>query len=228
MDPLVFALVLVAAAMHAGWNALVKARLEPLIAMALLVAFCGVIGLPMLAAFGLPPAVAFPYVAGSVTLHLLYYLALTAAYRRGDMSQIYPIARGGAPLFTALTTVLLLRQPLSPHALAGVLVLGGGVILMALHRGREPGRPDLAGIGFALLTGAVIAGYTVVDGTGARLAGNANAYAALLFVVDAFPLPLLALWWRGAAAFRPARSYLGQSAVGGVMSLGAYWIAIWR
>jgi drug/metabolite transporter (DMT)-like permease len=227
MDPLVFAMVLAAAAMHAGWNALVKARLEPLVAMALLTACAGAIGVPLLAAFGLPPAVAFPYVAGSVALHLLYYLVLAAAYRRGDMSQVYPIARGGAPLFTALATVLLLRQPISPHALAGVLVLGGGVILMALHRRRGPARPDLAALGFALLTGAVIAGYTVVDGTGARRAGDATSYAALLFVLDAFPLPLLVLWWRGAAAFRPARFYLRQSAIGGAMSLGAYWIAIW-
>ena len=227
MDPVVFALVLAAAAMHAGWNALVKARLEPLVAMALLVACCGVIALPLLAAFGLPRAVAFPYVAGSVTLHLFYYLALTAAYRRGDMSQVYPIARGGAPLFTALATVLVLRQAISVHALVGVLVLGGGVILMALHRRRGPTRPDAAAFGFALLTGAVIAGYTVVDGMGARRAGDAGAYAALLFVIDAFPLPLLVLWRRGAAVFRPARFYLRQSAVGGAMALGAYWIAIW-
>ncbi len=227
MDPLVFALVLAAAAMHAGWNALVKARLEPLVAMALLVACCGAVGLPLLAAFGPPPAVAFPYIAGSLGLHLLYYLALAAAYRRGDMSQVYPIARGGAPLFTALATVLLLRQPISHHALVGVLVLGGGVILMALHRRRGPARPDVAALGFALLTGAIIAGYTVVDGMGARRAGDAGAYAALLFVLDAFPLPLLVLWWRGAAAFRPARFYLRQSAIGGAMSLGAYWIAIW-
>ncbi|HEX5328232.1 MAG TPA: EamA family transporter, partial [Acetobacteraceae bacterium] len=102
IDPIVRPAVLAAAALHAGWNAVVKARLEPIVAMTLVVMACGVIAVPFLAALGLPPVVAWPYVAASVALHLVYYLVLAEAYRRGEMSQVYPIARGGAPLFTAL------------------------------------------------------------------------------------------------------------------------------
>ncbi len=226
IEPVVLPAVLAAAALHAGWNTVVKARLEPLLAMNLVVLSCGLIATPFLAGFGVPRAAAWPYVAASVALHLLYYLALAEAYRRADMSQVYPIARGSAPLFTALATVVIMREPLSARALIGVLALGGGILLLALHR-RRAERHDLAAMGFAITTGIIIAGYTTVDGTGARIAGDPNAYASTLFVVDMLPLPLLVLARRGPAAFVAMRRYTGQGLLGGAMSLAAYWIAIW-
>lgn len=212
--------------MHASWNALVKARLEPVVAMALVTAACGAVAVPLLIAFGFPRPIALPNIFASACLHLLYYLALTAAYHRGDMSLVYPVARGGGPLLTTLIVVLL-GVDVSGHTIIGVLVLGGGVLLMSFNRLRMGSRADLPAIGFAMLTGAIIAGYTVVDGLGARRAGDAGAYAATLFVLDAFPLPLFLLWRRGLAAFSPMRGYWRQGLLGGALSLAGYWIAIW-
>lgn len=225
-SPVVFGAVLAAAAMHAGWNAFLKVRLEPFLAMTLITASAGLIGVPFVLALGVPKAAAWPYLFASLALHLGYYVALTEAYRRAEMSQIYPIARGGAPLLTVLASFLLFAEPLSAPASAGVVILGSGVILMSL-RGRRGAGMDRGAIGFALATAFLIAGYTLVDGVGARIAGNANAYAATLFVIDGVPLPLLALWRRGTAAFVPMLRHAGQGLAGGAMSLAAYWIAIW-
>lgn len=219
-------LVLAAAALHAGWNALIKARLEPLIAMTLVVIGSGLAGVPLLLAFGMAPPAAWPYVAGSTTLHLAYYLALAEAYRRGEMSRVYPIARGGAPLLATLFAVVIAGETISARALVGVLMLGFGIVLLSAGRGRGARHDRLAPV-FALLTALVIAGYTVVDGLGARISGNPSGYAATLFVVDGLPMPLLLLAWRGVRAFAPMRSYLWQGLLGGAMSVVAYWVVIW-
>ncbi|MGH7049939.1 MAG: EamA family transporter [Acetobacteraceae bacterium] len=226
MTTLVFSLVLAAAVMHASWNALVKARAEPVIAITLLVFVCGLMGLPLLAIFGLPRAASLPYVGASVGIHLGYYLALTEGYRRGEMSEVYPVARGGAPLITTLVVLIVLGEAVPSHALAGVVLLAGGVLLIPAGRGATA-RLKSGALGFALLTATIIAGYTVIDGTGGRLSGNPSGYAALLFVVDAIPLPLVMLLSRRRRLLGALRGNLGQTMIGAALSLGAYWIAIW-
>lgn len=226
ISPGLVLLVLAAAALHAGWNALIKAKLEPLLAMTLVVIGSGLAGVPLLLAFGAAPRVALPYVLGSTALHLGYYLALAEAYRRGDMSRVYPIARGGAPLLATLFAVVIAGETISLRALAGVLMLGAGVVLLSFGRSGEARQDRLAPV-FALLTALVIAGYTVVDGLGARVSGNPSGYAATLFVVDTLPLPLLMLTWRGPRVFAPMRLYLWQGLLGGAMAVVAYWVALW-
>jgi drug/metabolite transporter (DMT)-like permease len=221
----VFLTVLAAAVMHAGWNAVLKVKLEPLLAMTLITAAAGVIGLPFLIVLGFPKLDAWPWLGASLVLHLGYYVTLSAAYARADMGQIYPIARGGAPLLTALASAVILREPIAPIAAIGIAVLGGGVMLMSLAGRRHA--PDMRAIGYALLTALIICGYTLSDGIGARAAGDPHAYSAALFVLDGLPLPLFLLWWKGREVFRPMRHYLGLGFAGGGMSLAAYWIAIW-
>lgn len=226
MEPAVFVAVLAAAAMHAGWNAVLKLKIEPFLAMTLVTTLAGIVALPALPVFGFPRAEAWPWLIASVVLHLGYYIALTEAYRRADMSQIYPIARGGAPLLTALASLALLREPIALQAGIGIAILGGGVTLMSMRSGRHA-RLDPTALGFALLTAAIICGYTLVDGLGARAAGDPHAYSAALFVIDGLPLPLFALWRLGWTGVRPALHHLGPGLAGGAMSLGSYWIAIW-
>ncbi|MGH7122238.1 MAG: EamA family transporter [Acetobacteraceae bacterium] len=226
MTTLVFSLVLAAAIMHASWNALVKARAEPVVAMALLALAGGLLGLPLLALFGPPRSAALPYLGSSVVLHLGYYLALAEAYRRGAMSEVYPVARGGAPLLTTLAALVVLEEQMPAHALVGVVLLAGGVLLIPAGRDKVR-RAGRGAIGFALLTAAIIAGYTVVDGMGGRLSGNPSGYATLLFVLDAVPLPLLMLSVGDRRLVGAVRAHWAQGLLGGALSLGAYWIAIW-
>jgi drug/metabolite transporter (DMT)-like permease len=227
MEPLVFAAVLAAAAMHAGWNSFLKVSLEPFLAMTLVSAMAGVAAIPLLLAFGFPRLEAWPWLIGSVVIHLGYYFALSEAYRRADMGQIYPIARGGAPLLTAVASRFFVMEPISAMALAGIAALGSGVALMSVLGRRRGAAFDGVAVAFALLTAVIICSYTIIDGIGARAAGDPHAYAAALFVLDGLPLPFVALWRRGWSGVAPAMKYLKPGFAGGAMALGSYWIAIW-
>src|SRR5215212_5325413 len=158
MTATVFAAVIAAAAMHAGWNALLKVRLDPFLALMLVTTCSGLAALPLLFAFGWPRAEAWPWLLASFALHLGYYTTLTEAYRRADMSQIYPIARGGAPLLTALLSITVLQEPLAIVPALGIAVLACGVVLLSL-KGRRIGAVfDPAAMTFALATAGMICG----------------------------------------------------------------------
>jgi drug/metabolite transporter (DMT)-like permease len=225
MDPLVFTAVLVAAAMHAGWNASLKLRLDPLLAMTRITTVAGIVAFPALVWFGMPRLESWPWLAGSIVLHLGYYVALTEAYRHADMSQVYPIARGGAPLMTTVGSLLLLNEPITLRGGLGIAMLASGVVLMSFA-GRERNLDPRAVI-LALITAMIICGYTLVDGVGARVAGDPHAYAAALFVVDGFPLLIYVLWRQGWQQVGLTFAKPLSALAGGSMSLGSYWIAIW-
>ncbi|CAM5764040.1 hypothetical protein LMIY3S_01013 [Labrys miyagiensis] len=223
----VFLAVLAAAALHAGWNALVKIRLDPFLAMTLICVSCGIIALAALPITGLPNPEAWLWVAISTILHLFYYLFLAEAYRRADMSQVYPIARGAAPLVTTAISLAFIHDPMPPGSVLGIALLGLGVLLISLKGQRGKVMPSRAAVVYALLTAGTISLYTIVDGVGARAAGSPNAYAAALFAVDAYPMLAICLWRKGLEGIRPAFKFLMPGFAGGAMSLAAYWIVIW-
>lgn len=227
MDLIVFLAVLVAAACHAGWNALLKLNLESLTATTLVAVASGLVALPVVAVLGVPHVAAWPYLAGSVVIHTLYYLALAQAYRTGDLGQVYPIARGTAPLMTALLSAFVLGEVLSLTAWAGVALLGCGILLLAMRGGRKLQAFDARGVGFALLTSLTITTYSLVDGTGARVAQAPVLYTAWLFVLSAIVMAVIGVWMRG-PQLRPAIAKSGLLALAGAaLSVLAYVIAIW-
>ena len=227
MDLTVFLAVLFAAACHAGWNALLKLNLESLTATTLVAVASGLVSLPVVLVYGLPNPAAWPYLAGSVVIHTLYYLALAQAYRTGDLGQVYPIARGTAPLLTALLSALLIGEQLPLVAWAGVGLLGCGILLLAMRGGRRLVPFDARAVGFALLTSLTITSYSLVDGTGARAANAPALYTAWLFVLSGIIMAVIGVWLRG-PQLRPAIAKSGLLALAGAaLSVLAYIIAIW-
>jgi drug/metabolite transporter (DMT)-like permease len=226
MELFVFAAVLFGAACHAGWNAVIKFGLEPFTSAALIAIVSGVVAAPLLALTGLPPAAAWPWLVASIVLHLGYYIGLTEAYRAGDMGQVYPIARGSAPLLTAIGASMV-GERLELLAWVGIAVLAAGIFLLSLRGGREFATLDRRAVGYALFTAVTIAGYSLVDGTGARIAGNPHAYTAALFVGDGLMMAAFALLRRGPDVFPAMARYWKSGFVGGTLSLVAYGIAIW-
>jgi len=229
MESIVFALVLGGAAMHAAWNAVVKGSGDPLIAIALVTAGSGSAALMLLPFIGWQVAPeAWIWIAGSALAHIFYRLALVRGYEIGDMSLVYPIARGSAPLLTALIGITLLNEPVSRLAFAGILTIVAGVIGISMARRGLAMAKNTAAIGFALLTATLITTYTYLDGFGARISGNAAAYTVLLFVIDTPVMLVIALWRRGidgvVAAFQRSWAF---SFGGGILSFLSYWIAIW-
>lgn len=227
MTTTVFLAVLAAAALHAGWNAMIKVRLAPLLAITLISVGCGVVAAPLLPFVGLPPVEAWPYIATSLLIHLFYYTALGEAYRTGDLGQIYPIARGSAPLMTALGATVLLDEHLGPVGTAGIFVLAAGIIMLSLKGGRDTARFEFRAIGFALLTAFTIALYTLVDGVGGRIGSSPLPYIVWLIFFDGVMMLVFGLV-RFPAEMRtiPPRTALLMLA-GGAMSAAAYAIAIW-
>jgi drug/metabolite transporter (DMT)-like permease len=131
----------------------------------------------------LPRMEALPYLLGGAGLHVGYQLFLLASYRIGDLSQVYPLARGSAPLIVAGVSVILLGLPLSWFELAAVTVIGTGIMSLALVR-RSDGLRNSRAAALAVITGGFIASYSLVDGLGAREAGTALGFYGWLSGVN--------------------------------------------
>ena len=155
MEPYVFFAVLFGAACHAGWNSFLKVKLEPFSAIALIAIMSALVVLPMVPFLGVPVREAWPWIAASVAFHLGYFIALTEAYRIGDMGQVYPIARGSAPLMTALVSTLVIGEAIGVRGWLGVIILTAGVFLLSLRGGRNV-RFEQRTVAFALATAVTI------------------------------------------------------------------------
>jgi phosphonate utilization associated putative membrane protein len=231
--PVVLA-VLLGAVLHAGWNALVKSSGDKALDTALVHFLGALVALPMLFIVGPPPAVALPYIAASLVIHVGYYIALAGAYQHGELGLTYPIMRGFAPLLVAVGSGVVLGEAPTPLAWVGIVGLTAGVALVGLA---HPGQTLHHGkaLAYAFSNAAIIALYTFVDGRGVRVTSAAGhpvvAYVMLLFVLDGLPYPALVWWRRDAAGRRAMLDYARRrwplAALGGSASIGSYAIALW-
>jgi drug/metabolite transporter (DMT)-like permease len=227
METFVFAAVLFAAACHAAWNALIKVGLDPLSTTTLISIGSGLVALALLPFVGIAAAAAWPWLIASVVIHLFYFAALIESYRTGDLGQVYPIARGSAPLMTATVTTAFVGEKLSLAGWVGIVALVAGVFLLSARGGRDLARIDRRAIGFALFTALTICAYSVVDGIGGRLAGSPHAYSLPLFVGIAVVMVPYALLRNGRDVIPVMTQNWARGLGGGAMQLLSYGIAIW-
>lgn len=227
MDPVVFFAVIAAAALHAGWNAVVKVGLDRFLSVCLVSMGSGGISLILLPFTELPVGPVWYWLLASSVLHTGYKVFLSQAYKAGDLGQVYPLARGGAPLIVAAVSLAALTEGLDSRNVIGIVVLVAGVWLMSLRGGHLVRHLNRTAVLYAVGTSCFIAGYTLVDGLGARQAATATSYALTLFVLDGILIAVLCAAMRGWNGFRQMRHAWKGGLSGGAMSLGAYWIAIW-
>jgi drug/metabolite transporter (DMT)-like permease len=227
MQNFVFLAVLFAALCHAGWNALIKTGLDPLRATTVIALGAVAVALPLLLISGLPDAAAWPWLVASMAVHVFYFAGLIEAYRAGDLSQVYPIARGAAPLMTATAATVFVGEHLSALGWAGIAVLAAGVLLLSARGGSGFGNLDRRAVGFALFTAVTICAYSVVDGIGVRLSGNAAGYTLALFVGNGVMLVLYALAREGLGVLQPMPHLWRRALAGGAMQVMSYGIALW-
>jgi drug/metabolite transporter (DMT)-like permease len=235
VEPLVVALLLAAALMHATWNALLKAdRSDRLATFGVIMTtgtVMGLVAVPFLPwiAFG-----AWKFLATSVIVHVAYYTFLLKAYSYGDLSHTYPIARGMGPLLVAMVSGQLIGEHLRPQDIVGVVLLSGGLITLAIPLRAavpKPGsRHGLATL-FAMLTGVTIAAYIIADGMGVRAAGSdfqhRLAYIAWLCVLEGPWLLVLAIVLRPDSVWSHLKRYWWRGMFGGVIANTGYGIAIY-
>lgn len=220
----VFLVVLLGAALHASWNAIVKGGADKLLTTILVAAASGFVALAALPFLPLPAVASWPFLAASTVFQVGYFVLVAAAYQATDMSRAYPLMRGLAPALVAIAGTAFLGERLDPVAWAGVGLISAGVFGMTFA---VRGPASRKGTLLALLNAGVIASYTLIDGTGVRLAGSPAAYATWLFLLNALPLVAWALLVRRSALFAYARRYWRLGLVGGIGNLGSYGLALW-
>jgi drug/metabolite transporter (DMT)-like permease len=227
MESFVFAAVLFAAACHAGWNALIKVGLDPLFTTTLIALGAAVVSLACLPLAGMPAPAAWPWLIASAIIHLLYFAALIESYRFGDLGQVYPLARGSAPLMTAIVSAALIGEHLSVRGWSGIVTLGAGVLLLSARGGHDVMQLDRRAVGYALLTALAICAYSVTDGIGARVSQNPRAYVLWLLVANAVVLVPYGLRrdWKGVSA--TIRQFWLRGLVGGALQALSYGIVLW-
>jgi drug/metabolite transporter (DMT)-like permease len=186
------------------------------------------IGLTVALFVPLPAAGAWPYLIASALLHIGYYVLLMRSFALGDFGQMYPIARGTAPLIvTALAAVFVHEVP-DGWQLLGVAVACAGLTGLALWgiRGGES-RPHWPALLAAGATGLSIALYTVVDGVGVRASGTPLGYIGWLMIMEGLAIPAYALWTRRAALLPQLRPYAARGLLGAALSVSAYALVLW-
>jgi uncharacterized membrane protein len=217
--------VLVAAVLHASWNALLKDDKDRLVMVVLLDLTAMALSAALLPLAAPPARAAWALIGLSVLLHTGYKVLLMQSYQVGDLNQVYPLARGTAPLLVAVVAGLFLGERLGPWQLAGLVGVCGGLVLL-LERGRAAGRRRPM-VWLALATGVAIAAYTITDGIGVRRSGTDLGYVAWLFLLGGLPIPLYTLATRRRRLAARARGRLGVGVAAGALSLAAYGLVIW-
>ncbi|MGB0844445.1 MAG: EamA family transporter [Alphaproteobacteria bacterium] len=225
MTTFVFFMVLSAAVLHASWNALIKGgadRYATIMILSLGHMVCGFVAV-FFVAFPTDPIV-WALIVASAFVHVGYKLTLARAYNLADFSLVYPLARGAAPLLTALFSYLFLAEHIAPLSALGIAILAGGIILLGWSKKSSP---DRAGIVAALCVSVFICGYTILDGLGGRLAASPHSYIFYMFIIDGvFTMIFFGLFYRQNVRNIQLRDF-GLGMVGGVASMFAYWIVVW-
>ena len=225
MNNAALVMVLSAAVLHASWNAIVKGAGDRALAMAMVAGAHVVVGGIALFFVPSPSPASWPYIVASAIIHYAYYAFLFLSYRYGDLSHVYPIARGIAPMLVALGALFFAGEMLVPKAWGGVIAVSLGIGLLAFGRNGAM-RADRAAVLSALATGCMIATYSVNDGIGIRLSEAPSGYIAWIFFLE-FPITL------GVLAYRPGRLAalpLGAvtiSLAGGLLSVLAYGLVLY-
>lgn len=225
MTLLTAGLVLLAALMHAGWNTVLKlGQGERALTMAVVVGTGTLIAACIVPFVDVPARESWPWLGASIAIHIAYFILLNQAYRLGDLSHVYPVARGTGPLLAAAAAAWIAGETLGGMSLLGVLLVSGGILSLALRRGAGA---DLPALGFALLTGVTIAAYTISDAMGIRAADSRLGYIAWLALLDGLPFVAWAVWHHRAAIPGFLRHRSGPALLGGVMTFAAYGLVLW-
>ena len=224
MTVLVFSLVLLAAALHAIWNAIIKGTGDKTIAIGLVALGHMVLGLIGAAILPLPDIKVIPFIIASTLIHWGYYYGLTTAYKFGDLSLIYPIARGISPIIVTFFAFFWINERLSWVEMSGVLLISSGILFLGLRSlSSEKSIPALV---FAVTTGMLIAAYSVTDGFGVRLTENPLSYIVWLFIAEGF----VVFYIFGRFRVRLLKSSFSEIMLGffaGVISTVAYGLALY-
>ncbi len=219
-------LVLLAALIHATWNAVVKASADRVLTFAAIHAVGTVLGVGAAFFVALPEPQVWPFLLASALVHNVYYVFLLLSYRLGDLSEVYPVARGSSPLLVVILAAAAAGEIPNAAGLGGVALVSLGIISLTFSRGR-PTRAGMKPLAAALATGGLIASYTVIDGLGMRAGASPWPYIVWLNLLEGIPFAVYALTVRRHAVPGFLAANWKPALAGGCLTISAYGIALY-
>ena len=225
MDPLICAMLIGAALLHASWHAMIKVSGDRLIGLAGMNVVSAILSLAAIPWVEPPAASVWPVLAFSVVLHNAYKIGLAQVYRHGDLSQAYPIARGLTPPFAIAIAYFALGEVPDFRQTTGVLLISGGILVMSLDH--KSARPTLALLLAAAATGLTVAAYTVVDAYGTRLSGDWLSFVIWLMVLDGMAFVSVTNLLRGGKLWSTLARDWRRTLVSGLLGTVAFSILLW-
>ncbi|MEM7292760.1 MAG: EamA family transporter [Pseudomonadota bacterium] len=226
MTPLIIALALSAAVLHASWNALAKTGSNPVFNIAAYQLVSTGLCIGFLPFVPLPHPESWPLLIASVIIHTFYYFSLARAYQSGDLSSVYPLLRGMAPILVAVGGMVFASEFLSTGGIVGVLVISVGIMSLTFSGARQSRMSSVALV-WGSTTAVLIASYTLVDGLGVRAAGNPLSYILWLFALESIPVVTILLLTQRAQWFDYLGKHRLQALYGGAASTLAYGLVIY-
>jgi len=226
MTLVVTALLLLAALIHASWNAFIKGARDP-VAMATMIYGTEASLMALAAPFvGFPPQSVWLLLACHAVLHIVYKIALVQMYIHGDLSQVYPITRGIAPLLVTLLAIPVASELPGPYGLAGIGLVCLGLLVFALER-RNLSRAGARPLLLAMTAGIVMSAYTVVDGIAVRTPGAAMSFVVWMFIIDGATMFVIARVWRGKRVYSALRDRWRWGFSWGFVSTLNFCVVLW-
>jgi drug/metabolite transporter (DMT)-like permease len=218
--------VLAGALLHASWNALIKWEPDKLAASAAVAVGAGLVSIPLMLFSPIPLTPSWPWIAFSSVIHVLYFVLVGYALRHADLGVAYPLTRGSAPAFTAILAAVWLGEYLALSGWLAVGVIAAGVVTLSADALLRGGLTPRAAV-LAFTNAAVVVAYTLVDGVGARLSGNAVSYVAWMMAGTALLIvPIGLIFYRKEIAEKE-RGFWLRTTAGGALTIASYGIALW-
>lgn len=222
MSAVVVGLALFAAISHAAWNAFLRSGGDRFWTVTVMSFASTVFALPFVFIYPLPSSGAWLYIVLSAGLQVGYSVFLVAAYRNGELGQVYPIVRGTVPLLVTLGGFIITGDRLNPYQIAGVVLVAVGIMSLALGKGRA----STSSILFALATGTIIAAYATVDSIGVRQTAHSGAYTAWVLVLYGLFLPAVFVVRRRRLAVDFGSRDTWKALAGGLVAMIAYGVVV--
>ena len=226
MNNEVFFLVLLATVMHAVWNGMVKKHSDKVVAVSGIVfghVPCSVVAIVFLP---MPSVESIPFILASIIIHQGYQWFLLSSYQIGDLTKVYPIARGSGPLVATIISILVLGLFLDHLIILSILFICIGIIMLGIFN--KPNKNNSKVIKYSLFTGFFIGLYSLVDGYGARISLSAISYISWSFLINAFVFPIVLNFKNQKNVFKRVKNKGKQIFwIGGTLSYAIYAIVVW-
>ncbi len=220
---IVFLLILFAALCHAGWSTIVKHHNSfSIMGMTCIVEI--IVFTPLVFFVPFPPLEIWYFIIASVILHGFYRLGVIYSYKFGDLSFVYPIARGGSSLLIAILTLIILQEYISLLGFAGILTICIGIFLISYSKNHKF---NLNAFILALCTALLITIYTIVDGMGVRLSENKFSYLYWLLLLNGVPLLLISIFSKERLLSNLNKKIISRGIPAGIMAILSYGIVVW-